>query len=296
MRAEAETMPSDDAASFFVRRFDGRGFAFRWHVHAEHELTWVEAGRGTRFVGDSIERFEAGEVVLLAGGLPHTWHGGAECRSVVVHFRGDCFGPGFLDRPEMRNVAALMRRAGAGLRFTGRVRVEATRTLAELDAARGPRRVALLIDLLGRLAATRSLHRLCDAPQTDPLHRRDQDRLGRVLDFINARAEDAIALSDAAAVAHLTPPAFARFFRRTTGQTFVQYLHRLRVHHAARLLTDTDAPVTEVAFRCGFGNLSNFNRVFRRRLGTTPTGYRASVRPARARSDRHDRIAGPRRA
>lgn len=146
--------------------------------------------------------------------------------------------------------------------------------MVELEAAHGPRRVASLIDLLGRLASSRSTRRLCDAPQVNPLHRRDQDRLGRVLHHINEHADEALSLSDAAAVAHLTPSAFARFFRRTTGRTFVQYLHRLRALHAARLLADTDAPIIEVAYRCGFGNLSNFNRVFKRLLGTTPSEHR----------------------
>jgi len=282
MRPEAEMMPSDETASFFVRRFDARGFAFRWHVHAEHELTWVKAGRGTRFVGDSIEPIEPGEVVLLAGGLPHTWHAGPGSRSLVIHFRGDCLGTNFMERPEMRGVANLLQRAQRGLRFTGRVRADVTKSMLELESAQGPRRVALLIDLLGRLASTRLARRLCDLPQADPLHRRDQDRLGRVLDYVHAHADQPLSLTDAAAAAHLTPCAFARFFRRTTGRTFVQYLHRVRTHHAARFLIDTDAPVTEVAYRCGFGNLSNFNRVFKRVIGTTPTDYRAANRPLAA--------------
>jgi AraC-like DNA-binding protein len=87
-----------------------------------------------------------------------------------------------------------------------------------------------------------------------------------------------LTLADVAAVAGLAPESFSRFFRRMTGRTFVGWLHEVRIGHACRLLSTTDRPVVEIALASGFGNLSNFNRVFRRRRHCTPRQLRHQLK------------------
>ena len=86
---------------------------------------------------------------------------------------------------------------------------------------------------------------------------------------------DAITQAEVAQAVGLSPAAFSRMFRRITGGTFTQYLQRLRVSEACRLLIETDRSVTSIAYASGFQNLSHFNRVFREKIGQAPMEYRS---------------------
>jgi len=270
-------LPSRDQ-SFAYRRFTLPSFPFRWHVHPEAELTLIVRGRGMRYVGDDLAEFREGDLVMLAGGLPHTWsssvRSGRGVESIVVQFLPESLGIDDGRRPETRAIHRLLQRAARGLAFRGRPAREAARMMrAMADLAPLPRLLRLL-ETLDRLTATRQARPLSTRVFTSPLLDRDRTRLDRVCRALERRYTQPLCLDDAARIARLHPASFARFFKRTTGQTFVEYLHRLRVGHAARLLSETDRSITDICFQSGFGNVSNFNRVFRRLRGATPRDYR----------------------
>lgn len=282
MLPSLEPLPTAPNASFHCRAFDLTHFPFKWHLHPEHELTLIVEGRGKRFVGDDVADFQASEVVLLGSNLPHTWHSkpaaGRPSRSVVIQFRDDCFGAGFFSLPEMGSIQRLLMRAAVGLRFTGIARrraADAMMHMVEMDPAR---RMTTLLTTLDDLSRARGVMRLASRAQAVPPRRHDQSRIDRVLRHVNERYTQEIDQAQMAAMLHLSPSAFSRFFRRVTGRTFVDFVHHLRVNHAARLLVDTDRPITDICFDSGFGNLSNFNRRFRKRQGCSPREYRVRFR------------------
>ena len=137
--------------------FDLAAFPYRWHFHPEFELTLITAGRGRRFVGDSIEPFEPGDLVLLGPHLPHTWHSmparGERSSAVVVRFGPDVLGAGFLERAECGRLRRLMAAAGRGFVFSGRAAREAGDRMVGLAAAAPLERLlalpALLISVVG---------------------------------------------------------------------------------------------------------------------------------------------------
>jgi AraC-like DNA-binding protein len=278
MQPIVEAMPPGSDLAFYFQEFDERGFHHAWHVHPEHEIACVLDGEGTRFVGDHVEPFEAGEVVLLAGQVPHMWqaHGRRAKRSasLVIQFSDDCLGSGFFDHAELRPVRLLLRRAEHGLRFTGAARTRALALMQQMSRQRPTARLGAFLGLLDLLAASRSAVQLSRVPQTLTLRGHDQGRIDRVLRHLNQRYTQSIRQEEAARLAKLTPAAFSRFFRRMTGRHFVAYLHDLRIGHAARALLHSDAPVTQICLASGFDNLSHFNRLFRRLKGCTPTQYR----------------------
>ncbi len=280
MLPSLEILEREPEDSFRCRSFDLTHFPFVWHLHPEHELTLIVEGEGRRFVGDHVDAFEAGEVVLLGSNVPHTWYSRADrlpSRSVVVQFRDDCFGTGFFDLPEMRGIRRLLNRAEVGLVFRGQARRDAARRMVALNELRGPQRVLELLGILTDLARSRAFDRLSSRSQTVPLRDRDQTRIGRVLRHVNAHYTEPLSQAEVARIAHLTPAAFSRFFKRMTGTTFVDYLHRLRVARACRQLLESDASITEVCFDAGFGNVSNFNRVFKRIKGVNPGTFRKAM-------------------
>jgi transcriptional regulator GlxA family with amidase domain len=100
-------------------------------------------------------------------------------------------------------------------------------------------------------------------------------RLRAILTWIDQHAAEEIALSDAAAQADMHPQAFARYFRKATGHSFVGYLGHVRVRNACQLLPDRARSVTAIALDVGFGTVANFNRTFRRLRRMTPSAYRS---------------------
>lgn len=255
----------------FVRR--ERTFAWNWHYHPEWELTWIRRGHGRRLVGDHTAEYQPGDLVLLAGNLPHTWVSAPSSRSneaVVVQFQP--FPASLLGLPEFVAVARLLDRASTGLRFS------ASRTTGEaLLRLVGERGLTAWLNLAGIFQA------LAVGPDPSPLasvgyrHGRSHrlvSRLERVTSHIEQNFREELPLAEAARIASLTPSAFSRFFHKTTGQTYVAYRNACRIREACRLLIETDLPVTRIAGECGFENLPNFNRRFRDRQGLSPRDYR----------------------
>ena len=288
MMPTVEHVPAGRDASFQCHAYATDAFPFAWHVHPEVELTLITAGRGRRYVGDSVEAFGPGDLVLLGPDLPHTWHTEPgptawprACAAVVVQFRADFLGPGFLDRPEMRAVRGMLARSVRGLRFDGPTARRAADAVAALPRTTGGlTRLVALLGVLDRLARSRQVVELSGRTFDAPLGPRARRRVDAVFRLVQAHHDRPLTQADAARAVHLGPSAFARFFKRSTGRTFVDYVHEARVARACRLLVETELPVAGICFDAGFGNLANFNRVFKRLKGVSPRAFRQAFTSA----------------
>jgi AraC-like DNA-binding protein len=264
--------------SFLAFRRVESAFPFDWHFHPEGELTWIEAGEGTRYVGDTVEPYQPGDLVLLGGNLPHTWSSerparrkGAH-RAVVVQFPVTLFEGAA--GPEFAAVRDLLSRASRGLHFPAGV--TSPETWSELASLRGLAAWCALARLLDRLARVEGARPIASPGYLPAPRHGSRRRFERALAFVAQQAEAGpVYLRDAARVVHLTPAAFSRFFQRFAGETFVRHVNGLRVAKASRLLVETDQSVATIAFACGFGNLANFNRRFRALKGVTPLAWRS---------------------
>lgn len=278
VRALLEPIAPLPGESFTFREFATTRFTSPWHFHPECELTLIVKGRGLRYVGDSIERCEEGEVVLLGKDLPHYWWQDPGDRrrahSIVVQFLED-FAGGVLKLDEAREIGRLLVAAKRGLFVEGRLKGEVTEDLFRMRELSGWKRLCRLLDILGRLAENR-VRPLASAGYAPDLDARDGRRLVAVCQYVNESFGESVQHRRAASLAGLSPAAFSRFFRKRMGKTFEAYVTEVRIGHACRRLTEADTQVTEVAFGVGFNNLSNFNRHFRKLKGLSPREYRQS--------------------
>lgn len=283
MLPSVEHIPHPARSSFACRLFDLPAFPFRWHHHPEIELTLVTSGRGQRFVGDHIARFGPGDLVLLGENLPHTWHSsprrGQRSGSVVIQFRRDFMGGGFFTRPEMLRIGRLLDRAARGLHFSGPAASAVARRMSQMPGMRELDRLLSLVSCLDDLSRQRGS--ALASPRFRPALRADDERrIDRVWRMVSQDLTESTTQAEVATALRMTPEGFSRFFKRATGRTFVSYMHELRVGEACRLLIETDTPITDVCFAAGFGNLSNFNRIFRRLRGVSPRQYRRAYQDA----------------
>ncbi len=283
MKARIEKVVPGRAASFICRRRTDPRFGFFWHFHPEIELTLIVRSRGRRFVGDSIEAYEDGDLVLLGPNLPHTWASDPGRRgphdAVFCQFSEAFLGEPFLRAPEWSAVRRLLDRARQGLRFTGRTQKLVARQMDGLETRSGLSRLATLLEILDVLARSRDARPLSSRPLGPSWRRGDAERIDRVCRYLSERCLERVTLAEAASVAHLSIPAFSRFFRSRTGKTLVAWLNELRVGQACRELIESERSVSEIAFDSGFNNLSNFNRRFRALKGMNPLAFRRQYAP-----------------
>ena len=99
-------------------------------------------------------------------------------------------------------------------------------------------------------------------------------RLSSAFDYINDHFTDRITLSETADIVYMSPNYFSTYFKKVTGQKFSEYINQLRIAKAENLMQTTNLSVLEIATQCGFYNMSNFYRQFKRLRGETPTSQR----------------------
>jgi len=267
--------------SWKVHRRAASHFGFHWHFHPEYELTFITLGAGRRFVGDSIEEYAPADLVLTGPDLPHTYEsheGTAPAEAVVVQFRREFLGPQLFAGPDLAPIGTMLTAASAGLCFPAPRPATIDTTLHGLPERPGPERTIDLLHVLLLLARADNIRPLASPGYRPALSHASRDRLDDVCRYLHAHYFEPVTLAEVARVAHLSPAACSRFIHRTMGRTLSDYLNELRVGAACRLLAETDRQVAEIATACGYLNLANFNRQFRKAKGTTPRGYRALFR------------------
>jgi len=254
----------------------------RWNYHPEYEIHLIRRGTGRYIVGDHIDTFSAGQVVLVGSNLPHHWISDLAPRQVIadrdVVFQ---FHPDWVRQcqqilPELRDLNTLLTKSARGIEFTGATALRAADEVQAIGQTEGTLRVQHIFGLLGLLSAApdREHHTLTREWLPPILDEHAADKIDRALTYIIDNITGDVRLSDAAALVGLSTSAFSKYFKRVSGQTFSDTVQKLRLTQAGKLLKDTDLPVASICHRVGYANLSNFNRQFRAHYGITPREVR----------------------
>ena len=246
----------------------------------------ITEGSGWYVVGERIDVFTAGQLVLVGSNVPHHWISDLSPgerlpdRDVVFQFH-----PEWIDRcssllPELGAARPLLRASQRGIEFLGASRQAATEHLHRIGASEGAARLAHIFALLGVLADAPTDERQYLAaewstPRSDPSDAA-ADRIDRAFGYIFAHLDDPqLRLTGAARHVGMSESAFSRYFARITGVSFADTVRRLRLAQAGKLLRGTTLPVAATAHRVGYSNLSNFNRQFLSHYGHTPRQHRS---------------------
>jgi AraC-like DNA-binding protein/quercetin dioxygenase-like cupin family protein len=287
-RPSLEPVLAAKTRAFVASQFREPAHHFLWHYHPETELTWVRQGRGMRYVGHSVARFAAGDLVLVRGNVPHTWASAPNQRGdsiwTVIHFLPEHWGAPFWQLVELRKLRALLAENAHAVRFTGKgvwKIGEAIEALAATPAGdvQSVIKFLSLADALVRAPHYRLSSLAVGGEVSDP-----DPRLRAVLDWLDRHIALPVSESAAAAEADMSAPVFSRWFKQRVGCTFQRYLNELRVARVCARLTNGPESITEAAFGCGYNNLANFNRRFLELTGLTPKDFRGQSRQTQERS------------
>jgi AraC-like DNA-binding protein len=254
-----------------------------WHLHPEYELTLIAEGSGKRFVGDHMEFFESGDMILIGPNLPHfhrnskIYYEGIQqlrVRAIVIHFMEDFLGKDFFSRPEMIGIKQLLTRSKQGLKIAGKTRTSVAAMMEEMLVLDGVDRILQLIEILHVLSKSSELHMLSSMAFDHAYNSTDMKRINQVYQFMIDNYRNEVSLEEVASQINMSPSAFCRFFKKRTGKTFSSFLNELRIGYACKLLMEKDLTVSQICYESGFNNFSYFSRQFKAITHLSPLKYK----------------------
>jgi len=271
--------------SFQIMLEDAPYFFPSWHFHPDYEIMLVLEGTGMRFVGDSMQRFRAGDLVFYGANIPHLYrsdpgyyHKDSTLRSkaVVVYFKEDFLGKDFWAIPDMAPIRRLLHLSKKGVKFKGAVKEKLKHHIQRLDNHKDS--VDKIIDLLTilKIMANTSEHEYLSSDSFAMyVDEDDCERMNNVYQFIMDHYAKNPTLEEVASVANMSVTAFCRYFKSRTNKTYTQFLNEIKIGNACKLLIDDDLSISQVCFETGFNNFPHFNNQFKKIVGLTPSQYQA---------------------
>lgn len=283
MRKPLQKSRIPKSKALLVKELVAPYFDANWHFHAEYQLFTVLESTGTRFVGDSIQSFREGDMILTGPNLPHLWRNDPhyfqpdsrlKTRGIVVYFPENFLKNALFSFEEFESIALVLEQSRSGVEILGNTNLNVRKLLIRMLKCPGSTQVIQLIRIL-EIIATSSEKRMIVNPGYTNLHKKsEEDRMGKVHEYVMNHFQGKVSLDEAADLANLSVSAFSRFFKSRMNRSFSDFLTEVRIAHACKLLNTTDMTISEIAFSSGFFTLSNFNRLFRQRMKKTPRTYR----------------------
>ncbi|GAB3025690.1 AraC family transcriptional regulator [Niabella terrae] len=264
--------------SFVVRHDIVPNFGKPVHYHADLELHLTLKGEGVRFIGDKVANFQPGEIFLLGENLPHAWHAkekeNPEVEAIVFQFRRNCFGEDFFSLPEMHHIEQLYEKARKGLLLHGDARVE-VKALMLKGVKAGPfERIIILLQILHTIANSKQYTVISSTELEYHGDMEDAKRLDKIYAYTLEHFKKDISLAEVASVSNLSVTSFCRYFKNTTKTTYLDFLIQVRVNFACQMIIEDKYSIAAICFECGFNNVANFYRHFKKIMQMTPSEYK----------------------
>jgi AraC-like DNA-binding protein len=276
-------IPFSPDASFLYKKFECDYFNDPWHFHKEYELVMINKSRGTKFIGDNVSHFEEGDITLIGSNIPHLLRNSEEFRikdkkpggagASYIHFTKDFLGSHFFDIPEMKLVYRLLERSSLALEIVGRTKKYTVSKLHDMYNENPTERLLSLLEILIKLSQSRELKPLLSTGYLAN-NSGDTAKINNVFEFIMKNYTNEIYVQEIASKLNMSVASFSRYFKNHTRKTFSDYVTEIRIGHACRLLMENNYSISEISYKSGFDNLSNFYRHFRKITGIIPKEYR----------------------
>lgn len=256
-------------------------FDYPIHRHKEIELNLVCNCKGCqRIVGDSVEVLDYYDLVIVGEDLEHGWHQNGvrqknRIREITIQWEASTIGAALLNKNPFSSIKELLTKASHGVAFGQDIISDLLPKFEDLVRPQtGFMRYLKLLEILFSLSVSKDCQTLSTTSFANVNETDSSRRIRKVKDYITSHYSEHLSLDFLASMVGLTPTAFSRFFKMHTNQTLSDYIIDTRLGFAIRKLVDTSMTCSEICYMCGFNNLSNFNRQFKKRKGCTPVEFR----------------------
>ncbi len=277
MKALPFVVPKPDKGGLIYQVDKVDVFYDKLHQHEEIQLSFIVAGEGNLVVGDTINTYETGDILVIGSHLPHVFksesNGSKQSHMLTLFFTKQSFGEAFFNLEELNEIQPFFERSKYGFKLKSNL--EGIRDLfLQLEATSKLNRFIILLQLLNSIVDSDYIS-LSSFVYDKKYSSVEGDRMRNVFDFTLNNYTDDITLEQIARVSNMTKNAFCKYFKKRTNKTYVQFLNEFRIETASKLILEVnDYSIAEIAFKSGFRNISNFNRLFKKIKGVTPISYR----------------------
>lgn len=257
-------------------------FTYPIHSHQEYELNFIERAAGVkRIVGDSIEIIGNYDLVLITGkDLEHAWLQNhcelTNVREITIQFSPDLFFSNFLQKNQFNRIKDMLEKAQNGISYPLKAIMKVYHLLDTIaHGEQGFYTVIKFLTILHELSAfTDTAKRLSSTSFAQATIDNSSRRIKKVQQYVHENYKKEIRLNQMADLTGMSPVAFSRFFKLRTGRSLTDYIIEIRLGHATRLLIESRMTVAEICYECGFNNVSNFNRLFKKCKKYAPSEFR----------------------
>lgn len=276
-----EALNSLEDHSFLIRKFEEVAFSSPYHLHSEFELTLIEKGEGKRYVGNHMAPYTEGDLVFLGPNLPHCWktdiikYDQINSCSIVIQFKNEFLGKTFLEKKGMEPIVDLLERSHNGLSFSKKMSESVKKNIQFLFKENDPfKRIIVLLEILHYLGKSKDFISLNQKKFCSGKRPAERARINAVMAYIVDNFKNEVSLQEAADIIGLSPNSFCKFFKKMTGKTLLETVINLRLKYAIQQLVQTDKLISDISFESGFGDLSHFHKLFKKKMGLSPLKYR----------------------
>lgn len=284
MEIHREITPLSENDCFLVFDRSRKIFDFPIHFHPEYEITFIYNATGAkRIVGDHIGEIDNYELVMVGPNMYHGWENYKNDQSLVfneitIQFPRYLFDSHFLNKNILKPIKELFNSANQGILFSNETAQRVEKKLKSISKKNGFDNFLEFQSLLYDLAISREKRILTSISFNDKNDFHNSERIEKIYNFVKENYKEKIKVEDAASKINMTVISFGRLMKKRTGKTFVEFVNELRLGYATRDLIETNNNVTEICYKCGFNNISNFNRLFRKKQNCTPSEFRENFK------------------
>ena len=282
MTASFEKISVKDDESFFIGIFQDNLEKSTWHYHNNFEISFITEGSGKRIVADSIEEFQPGDLVFIGKNLPHVWIPDKEASTpsnrtlemVFLQFTSSVMGSQLLNLPEFKFIAKALSLSERGIQIVGQTLNEVSEIMLQLPYLKSFDRMLHFFKMMDIIGRSDTNIQLASKEYLKIRFTTGNKRIAAIHEYLMNNYREEINLKRLAALVSMAEGSLCRFFKVNMGMTVFEYLNKIKVEFACKLLMDNDLSILEVCFDSGFNNLSHFNKQFKKSTGVPPKNYR----------------------
>ncbi len=272
--------------SIYTKEIRSDQISDEFHFHNAYEIALIIEGHGRRIVGDNVNSFSNGDLIMLGPNIAHASYSdkkyhiiesSSKVHAIVVYFQPDWITEHHMDSAGFAPLKMLLNQLKRGIKIEGKAHDVVRSHLLKLHNADGLKTFITLFQILYEVSKSKEFSFLASTRYSNTYNENDIKRINDVYKFVMENFTEVISLDDIAAIANMTPSSFCKYFKNKTNKTFTHFVNEIRINYACELLINRNLDICQISIQCGFNNFTSFNKNFKSFTKTTPSEFRSKI-------------------
>jgi AraC-like DNA-binding protein len=269
--------------SIYTKEIKSDELSDQFHFHNAYEIALIIEGNGRRIVGDNIDNFSNGDLIILGPNIAHASYSdkkyhivesSTKVNALVVYFQPDWIAEYHMNSADFAPLKKLLSQFKRGIKIEGRTHDIVQNLLLKLRNADGLKSFTILFQILFEISKSKDYSCLASTRYSNTYDENDIKRINDVYKYVMENFTEVISLDSVSSIAYMTPSAFCKYFKNKTNKTFTHFVNEIRINYACELLMNKNLDISQISIQCGFNNFTSFNKNFKHFTKTTPSTYR----------------------